>query len=162
MSKTSTKVKTMLEMVFDLEKETEKREQAANNLVILARERAGSELLYKESVVPQIARLMKVEKNATIRLAMIRTIGGLCQKNEERSKDVLTACGIPFFLDILSSFNNTLAVKSKQGVIVNLLSKLFKHTVCMQCCEVMTYKTSYIFHGNQHRQKEGFSRGPNP
>ena len=68
----------MFEIVFDLTKEQEKREQAANNLVVLARERAGSELLYKEGVVPEIARLMKIEKNATIRLAMIRTIGGLC------------------------------------------------------------------------------------
>jgi len=120
MSKTSTKVKTMLEMVFDLEKETEKREQAANNLVILARERAGSELLYKESVVPQIARLMKVEKNATIRLAMIRTIGGLCQKNEERSKDVLSACGIPFFLDILSSHSKEMVTASSYLIQVIL------------------------------------------
>ena len=55
-----------------------------------------------------------------------------------------------------------MAVKSKQGVTVSLLSKLFKYTVCMQCYEVLTYATSYIFHGNQQRQKEGFSRGPNP
>jgi len=120
MSKTSTKVKMMFEIVFDLTKEKEKREQAANNLVVLARERAGSELLFKEGVVPEIARLMKIEKNSTIRLAMIRTIGGLCTKNEERSKAVLAACGIPFFLDILSTHNTEMVTASSYIIQVIL------------------------------------------
>ena len=120
MSKTSTKVKTMFEIVFDLEKDKEKREQAASNLVVLARERAGSELLFKEGVVPQIARLMKVEKNYAIRLSMIRTIGSLCGKNEERAKAVLNACGIPFFLDILSSTNKEMVTASSYIIQVIL------------------------------------------
>ena len=93
----------MFEIVFDIEKEREKREKGADNLVVLARERAGAELLFKEGVVPQIVRLMKVEKNASIRLSMIRCIGELCKKNVDRSKEVLMACGIPFFLDILDT-----------------------------------------------------------
>ena len=103
MAKTSTKVKNMFEIVFDLEKERETREKAADNLVVLARERAGAELLAKEGVVPKIARLMKVEKNATIRLSILRCIGSLVSGNEERAKSVLTECGIPFFLDILDT-----------------------------------------------------------
>ena len=59
LSKTSTKVKNMFEIVFDIAKEREKREKAADNLVVLARERAGAELLEKEGAIPQIARLMK-------------------------------------------------------------------------------------------------------
>ena len=103
MAKTSTKVKNMFEIVFDLEKERETREKAADNLVVLAPGRAGAELLAKEGVVPKIARLMKVEKNATIRLSILRCIGSLCGGNEERAKSVLTECGIPFFLDILDT-----------------------------------------------------------
>ena len=93
----------MFEIVFDIAKEREKREKAADNLVVLARERAGAELLEKEGAIPQIARLMKVEKNATIRLSIIRCIGELCKKSPGRAKSVLQACGIPFFLDILDT-----------------------------------------------------------
>ena len=72
MSKTSTKVKNMFEIVFDPTKEKDKREKAADNLVVLARDRAGAEALTKEGVIDQIARLMKVEKDPTIRLSVIR------------------------------------------------------------------------------------------
>ena len=46
---------------------------------------------------------MKVEKDPTIRLSIIRCIGELSKKNEERAKEVLKQCGIPFFMDILST-----------------------------------------------------------
>jgi hypothetical protein len=50
----------MFEIVFDVAKEADKREKAADNLVVLARERAGADLLHTEGVVQKIARLMKV------------------------------------------------------------------------------------------------------
>ena len=62
----------MFDIVFNLEKEQDKRKTASDNLVVLARERAGAELLHKEGVIPKIARLMKVEKHAPIRLSLIR------------------------------------------------------------------------------------------
>ena len=72
LSKTSTKVKNMFEIVFDPTKEKDKREKAADNLVVLARDRAGAEALHKEGVINQIGRLMKVEKDPTIRLSIVR------------------------------------------------------------------------------------------
>ncbi len=103
LSQTSTKVKNMFEIVFDATKEKDKREKAADNLVVLARERNGAESLEKEGVVRQIATLMKVEKNMSIRLSLIRCIGELTKKSQEIAKSVLKDCGIPFFLDILNS-----------------------------------------------------------
>ena len=105
LSQTSTKVKNMFELVFDITKEKDKREQAANNLVVLARERSGADMLSKEGAIPQIGRLMKVEKNETIRLSLIRCIGELCKKTQDIAKSVLKECGIPFFMDILNSDN---------------------------------------------------------
>ena len=75
MSQTSNKVKTMFELVFDIEKENDKREQGAANLIVLAKEKSGAELLLKEGAIPKIARLMKVEKDIKIRLNLIRCIG---------------------------------------------------------------------------------------
>ena len=49
----------MMELVFDITKDKEKREKGAANLVVLSRERSGVEMLQKEGVIAQIARLMK-------------------------------------------------------------------------------------------------------
>ena len=105
LSQTSTKVKNMFEIVFDIEKDKEKREKAADNLVVLGREKNGAEMLFKEGAIPQIARLMKIEKNITIRLSLIRTIGELAKKNIDIARSILQECGIPFFLDIVNSNN---------------------------------------------------------
>lgn len=72
MSQTSNKVKNMFEIVFDPNQDLERRQKGADNLVVLARERAGAESLYKEGVVPKIASLMKVEKNQKIKLSITR------------------------------------------------------------------------------------------
>ncbi len=80
----------------------EKRRKAADNLIVLTRERAGAEALHKDGVIQQIARLMKVEKDAKIRLSCIRCVSELVKRGE-MCKAVLAACGIPFFLDILNT-----------------------------------------------------------
>jgi len=123
LSKTGTKVKNMFEIVFDPSQEKEKREKAADNLVVLARERAGAEVLYKENVIPQIAKLMKVEKDSTIRLSIIRCVGELTKKSEERGKEVLKHCGIPFFMDILST-HDMKTVNASSYVIQVILDTL--------------------------------------
>jgi hypothetical protein len=46
LSQTSTKEKNMLEIVFDPSQPLEKREKGADNLVYLARERTGGEMLF--------------------------------------------------------------------------------------------------------------------
>jgi hypothetical protein len=72
MGQVGNKVKSMFEIVFDPSKETEKREKAADNLVYLARERSGADVLFKEGAVQNIAKCMKVEKSIKIRLSLIR------------------------------------------------------------------------------------------
>jgi len=104
MSKIGNKARTMTDMVFDASAgDLEKRRKAADNLVVLARERSGAEALNAEGVIPKIAALMKVEKDSKIRLSLIRCIGELVKKTEDLAKSVLTACGIPFFLDSLNA-----------------------------------------------------------
>lgn len=103
MSQTSNKVKNMFEIVFDPNQDLDRRQKGADNLVVLAREASGADVLFKEGVVPNIVRLMKVEKNPKIRLSIIRCIGELCKKTKEICKEVLKSCGIPFFLDILNT-----------------------------------------------------------
>ena len=103
MAKTSNKVKSMFELVFNIEADTEKREKAADNLIVLARDKSGAELLYKEGVIQKIFRLLKVEKDKKIRLSCVRVFGELAKKDMDRAKAILTEAGVPFFLDALNT-----------------------------------------------------------
>ena len=58
MSTTSSKVVKMFDLVFNVEEELDKREKAADNMIVLAKEKVGAELLFKEGVVQKIVRLM--------------------------------------------------------------------------------------------------------
>lgn len=103
LAKTSNKVKNMFDIVFTLEGESDKREKAADNLIVLAREREGAELLFKSGVVEKIVRLLKVEKNNKIRLSLIRVFGDVSRKDTDRAKAVLKEAGVPFFLETLNT-----------------------------------------------------------
>ena len=65
------------EFVFKVEEELDRREKAADNMIVLAKDRVGAELLFKEGVVQKIVRLMKVETNTKIRLSLVRVFGDL-------------------------------------------------------------------------------------
>lgn len=103
MNQIGNKVTSMVEIVFDPSTEKEKRIKGADNLIYLAKEKSGAEVLLKEGVVQKIASLMKVEKDPQIRLSLIRCVGELCKKSEDLCRPVLANCGIPFFLDILNT-----------------------------------------------------------
>jgi len=103
MASTSNKVKKMMELVFNAEEEKDKRETAADNMITLAREKVGAELLYKEGVIGKIVRLMKVEKNPKIRLSLVRVFGDLGKSDMERARSIVREAGVPFFLDALNS-----------------------------------------------------------
>ena len=115
----------MFELVFDVGNDKEKREKGADNLVVIAREKSGAEMLHKEGAIPQIARLMKVEQNVNIRLSLIRSIGEMCKKSQEIAKSVLKECGIPFFLDILNSTNEE--VVNASSYIIQVYKKPSKY-----------------------------------
>ena len=123
MSSTNNKVKKMFEYVFNIEEVTETREKAADNMIVLAKERVGAELLYKEGVVARIVKLMKVEKNPKIRLSLIRVFGDLGKTEMERARSVVKEAGIPFFLDALNTEDEE-TVTAVAYVIQTLLDSL--------------------------------------
>lgn len=102
-AQTSNKVTQMFQIAFDLAATKDKREQAMNNIVVLARETAGAEVMLKEGLVQQIGKLLKVEKNNDIITNAIRAIDTVCTKSEDRTKTVIKELGIPWFLQILDS-----------------------------------------------------------
>lgn len=102
-AQTTNKVAQMFRYAFDMEEEKEKRETATNNLLVLAREKAGAEIMYKNGIVNKICNLLKVEKDKNMFLSGVRIVGELCKNSMERTKGVLQEVGIPWFIDILNS-----------------------------------------------------------
>lgn len=96
----------MLKIVFDPSNDKEKRETAMTNLLVLAKENAGSDLMVNKSpIVQKIKNLLKMEKNQVLYLTGIRIIGELCKHSEEKTKTILKDVGIPWFLEIIDSDN---------------------------------------------------------
>lgn len=102
-AQTSSKVKKMMEIAFDMEKPTDNRSSAMNNILVLARENVGADSLYQDGAIQKIINLLKYEKNKEIWVNAIRVIGEICNKSLERTRGVLKIIGIPWFLQILNS-----------------------------------------------------------
>lgn len=95
-------VAQMLEAAFDLSSDKERRETALNNLVVLTRERAGAEAMFKEGVVLKIAKLLKVEKGDETIIPAIRIVSELCKDNAPRVDTVLRDIGLPWILEMIN------------------------------------------------------------
>ncbi|KAK6640668.1 hypothetical protein RUM44_012365 [Polyplax serrata] len=100
---TINKVNKMKEIAFDIEQDREKRETAFNNLLILAREKTGADIIWKENLTSKLTNIIKVEKNEAIVLTVIRIITELCKSDLSRLKKLLQELGVPWFIDILNS-----------------------------------------------------------
>lgn len=66
---------------------------------MLAKEKAGAELIMRESGITKFLAAMKVEKNEEISLAAIRAFGELCKNNVPR------VCSFNFLLEFKCFYN---------------------------------------------------------
>lgn len=104
-AQTSNKVEKMFEVAFKLDEDIEKREKAMSNLLVLAKENTGADIMFKNGVVQKIQQLLKVEKKPEIYINAVRVISQLCKRNIDTTKGVIKIVGIPWFLEIIDSDN---------------------------------------------------------
>ncbi|CAD0204481.1 unnamed protein product [Chrysodeixis includens] len=104
-AQTSNKVEQMFKIAFELGEDIEKRDKAMSNLLVLAKEAAGAEIMMKSGVVNKIQQLLKVEKHHDIYVNAVRVISQLCKRSVERTKAVIKILGIPWVLEIIDSEN---------------------------------------------------------
>ncbi|NXS76692.1 UN45B protein, partial [Pandion haliaetus] len=90
---TDLRVQKMFEILLDENSEKEKREQAANNLVVLGREEAGAERIFQNNGVSLLLQLIET-KNAELILAAVRTLSGMCTGHKARATAILRYLGI--------------------------------------------------------------------
>ncbi|XP_043855979.1 protein unc-45 homolog B isoform X1 [Dromiciops gliroides] len=85
---TDSRVQKMFEILLDENSETEKREKAANNLIVLGREDAGAEKIFQSNGVALLLQLLDTKKPELV-LAAIRTLSGMCGGHQARAMAIL-------------------------------------------------------------------------
>uniref|UniRef100_A0A8C4JRR1 Unc-45 myosin chaperone A n=1 Tax=Dromaius novaehollandiae TaxID=8790 RepID=A0A8C4JRR1_DRONO len=95
MSCTDSKVDQMFQILLDPEeKDADKKQKAAQNLIVLAREEAGAEKIFQSDGVRLLTRLLDTAK-ADMMLAALRTLVGLCSGHRSRTMAILAELGAP-------------------------------------------------------------------
>ncbi|XP_011870824.1 PREDICTED: protein unc-45 homolog B [Vollenhovia emeryi] len=118
-SRIGAKVSQMLELVFNVSADREKRETAMNNLLVLARERAGADEIFKS--VSKIAQLARVEKSEEVVCSAISIVGELCKNNIARTECIMRVAGLPWCLEMINS-TSTKRVNASQYCLQIILN----------------------------------------
>ncbi|KAJ1180102.1 hypothetical protein NDU88_005326 [Pleurodeles waltl] len=120
MSSTDSRVEQMFQILLDQEeKDMEKKQKAAQNLIVLAREDTGAERIFQSDGVKLLLRMLDTGKTDMM-LAALRTLVGLSSAHQSRTMAILSVVG----MDRLSA---VMGVKDEQVSLAacNLLQVMF-------------------------------------
>ncbi|EDL07005.1 unc-45 homolog A (C. elegans), isoform CRA_e [Mus musculus] len=110
MSSTDAKVEQMFQILLDpKEKGTEKKQKASQNLVVLAREDAGAEKIFRSNGVQLLQRLLDTEET-DLMLAALRTLVGICSEHQSRTVATLSVLGTRRVVSILGVENQAVSL----------------------------------------------------
>ncbi|XP_012868645.1 PREDICTED: protein unc-45 homolog B isoform X2 [Dipodomys ordii] len=90
---TDSRVQNMFEILLDQNSEADKREKAANNLIVLGREEAGAERIFQTNGVALLLQLLDTQRPELV-LAAVRTLSGMCSGHRARATVILHAVRI--------------------------------------------------------------------
>ncbi|KAF5927299.1 hypothetical protein HPG69_017776 [Diceros bicornis minor] len=110
MSSTDAKVEQMFQILLDpQEKGTEKKQKASQNLVVLAREDAGAEKIFRSNGV-QLLQCLLDTGEADLMLAALRTLVGICSEHQSRTVATLSVLGTRRVVSILGVENQAVSL----------------------------------------------------
>ncbi|XP_064839686.1 protein unc-45 homolog B-like isoform X3 [Oncorhynchus masou masou] len=106
---TDSRVQNMFDILLDEEMDKDKKEKAANNLVVLAREDAGAERIFQNNGVPLLLDMLETGKVEMV-LAAIRTFAGMCTGHKARTMAIIHLVGIDKLCSIMAVDNEDIAL----------------------------------------------------
>ncbi|KAM7391765.1 hypothetical protein PAMP_022425 [Pampus punctatissimus] len=106
---TDSRVQNMFDILLDEEMEKDKREKAANNLIVLSREDAGADRIFQNNGVSLLLNMMETGKPEMI-LAAIRTLSGMCTGHKARAMAITHLVGIDKMCSIMAVDNEEIAL----------------------------------------------------
>ncbi|XP_022609415.1 protein unc-45 homolog B isoform X1 [Seriola dumerili] len=106
---TDSRVQNMFDILLDEEMEKDKREKAANNLIVLSREDAGAERIFQNNGVPLLLNMIETGKPEMI-LAAVRTLSGMCTGHKARAMAIIHMVGVDKMCSIMAVDNEEIAL----------------------------------------------------
>ncbi|KAK0141546.1 Protein unc-45 A [Merluccius polli] len=102
MNSTDARVQQMFSLLLDASATDSDRQKAAQNLVVLSREDAGAEQIFRNDGVKLIQRLLE-SKHEEILLSALRTLVGLCTGHQSRTMAIVNELGMQQLCDVMGS-----------------------------------------------------------
>ncbi|XP_075871245.1 protein unc-45 homolog B [Nelusetta ayraudi] len=106
---TDSRVQNMFDILLDDEMDKEKKEKAANNLIVLSREDAGAERIFQNNGVPLLLNMIEMGKAEMI-LAAVRTLSGMCTGHKARAMAIIHMVGVDRMCSIMAVDNEEIAL----------------------------------------------------
>ncbi|KAK2841318.1 hypothetical protein Q7C36_012897 [Tachysurus vachellii] len=106
---TDSRVQNMFDILLSDETDKDKKEKAANNLIVLARDDAGCERIFQNNGVALLMQLIE-SGNVEMILAAIRTLSGMCTGHRARATAIIHTVGIDKLCSIMAMDNEEIAL----------------------------------------------------
>ncbi|KAH7952766.1 hypothetical protein HPB49_000960 [Dermacentor silvarum] len=121
---TTNKVRQMTGVIENNSSSLELKNQAANNLVVIARDKAGAEAIISAGGIAKCLSAMHSLKNAEFSLSCIRLFSELSKKKTQWASRVLEEFGLPAMIDqfVSKDDQHITAVQYLFQTIINALS----------------------------------------
>ncbi|XP_067829568.1 protein unc-45 homolog A-like isoform X2 [Heptranchias perlo] len=102
-SSTDARVEQMFNILLDPgEKDSDKKQKAVQNLIVLSREDAGAERIFRSDGVRLLQKMLDTG-DVDIVLASLRTLVGLCSGHQSRAMVILHTIGMDRFCRVMGS-----------------------------------------------------------
>ncbi|XP_062317913.1 protein unc-45 homolog A [Osmerus eperlanus] len=109
MNSTDSRVQQMFSLLLDASAKASDKQKAAQNLVVLSREEAGAEQIFRNDGVKLIQRLL-ASKQEELVLSSLRTMVGLCTGHQSRTMAIVNELGMEQLCDVMGSGASTVSL----------------------------------------------------
>ncbi|XP_053563401.1 protein unc-45 homolog B [Bombina bombina] len=119
---TDSRVQQMFDILLDQNSDKEKREKAANNLIVLGREDAGAERIFQNNGVNLLMQLVDT-KDPELILSAVRTLSGMCTGHKARATAILHVVGFDKICSIMAVDHEEIALATC-NLVQNIVDSL--------------------------------------
>lgn len=109
LSSTDSRVQQMFSLLMDASSKPSDRQKAAQNLVVLSREEAGAEQIFRNDGVKLIQRLLGSKQEELV-LSALRTMVGLCTGHQSRTMAIVNELGMEQLCEVMGSGASTVSL----------------------------------------------------
>ncbi|KAK3558469.1 hypothetical protein QTP86_018124 [Hemibagrus guttatus] len=102
LSSTDSRVQQMFSLILDNSAQASDRQKAAQNLVVIAREDAGAEQIFRNDGVKLLQKLLESQQEDMV-LSALRTLVGLCTGHQSRTMAIVNELGMDRLCSIMGS-----------------------------------------------------------